>query len=400
MRTIKNSVKLFESEGIEIYPDENGELSAKAIVNQTVSSKVQNKMNSYDTKKFIREPSPLKMKTTNAVIKDLKSKGRLKDISKEFNINPRPDLTFSGSGDVVVTPDNGKPSFRIPGEEVDEFMENRNNSKKRVKEARSFPREGDQGRGDYLADLARALEDIQYPTTRDEEGRVLVETDVGDFSIDYIDGEWLYVISFTGFDTEFTIYRSYSNEVIEVVENTVENEVDAYLEEYYQESNPPFGGDPIEIEPNYGYGEEEAPEHDMGELYGLPYGSTAEDALKYFESTLPKGKKLTESSLTRARVEKVLDNEGIDYESGSQCVSCPIITANDIGWSNIQKVKAFFEKKGLDFGFATPDGLYYYGWLHLDDEDAQSKLDSYEDGKDDCDDDWSDIDADILVCWY
>ena len=478
---IGNPSQLLENEGIEIYPDDDGDLTAMAIVNQTVSSKVQNKMNSYGVKKFLKEPSPLKLKTTKAVLKDLKNRGRLKDVSTEFNIDPRPDLTFNASGDVIVTPDNGKPAYRIPGEEVDEFMENRKNSKKRVKEAKSFPREGDQGRGDYLASLASALEDILYPTTRDEEGRVIVETDVGNFNIDYIDGEWLYVVNFTGFDMEFTLYRKHSEEVIEVIENTVENEVDAYLEEYYNMSNPPFGGDPIEIEPNYGYEEVEPPEHDMGEMYGVPYGASPEEALKYFESKSQTRKSLNEEdseekymtykgktcgwfkedgvlffnrdvkahpndwnsydrralpdlkkrwkadidkelaknestnmkesegrydnagryiSKKRDKILSVLESAGIEYEDGSQCVDCPIITGNDVGWSSIEKAKAWFARKGIDIGFGTIDGLYYYGFLNLDDEDAQLKYDKYMENKDEEDDDFSDFGADLLICWY
>lgn len=236
-RYSRKSIK--ESEGVEIYP-EDGKLKAKAITKKVVSNKTKNKLSDLEVKDATRDLSPKEKKATKAVIKDLKAKGKLKDISDEFDVDPKPDLTFKANGDVEVTPDSGKKSYTIPEKEVEKFEE------------------------------------------------------------------------------AFYEGPGYSN---------IRN-------------------------------------------------------------------------IAKKKIRNLLDKEGIDYDDGSQCISCPIITGNDIGWSNIEKAKAWFAKKGMNIGFATIDGLYYYGFVALDDEDAQARYDTYMEGKDEDDDDFSDFDADLLICWY
>lgn len=118
------------------------------------------------------------------------------------------------------------------------------------------------------------------------------------------------------------------------------------------------------------------------------------------ESVKKTSKPMNESSVGKNRITKLLEREGIPFTPRSQTVSCPIIDGPDVGWSSIEKAKAWFAKKGLDIGFATVDGLYYYGFSNLDDEDAQAKYDDYLEYKDEDDDDWSDFDTDLLICWY
>lgn len=107
-------------------------------------------------------------------------------------------------------------------------------------------------------------------------------------------------------------------------------------------------------------------------------------------------------SIAKRKIKNLLDKEGIAYDTGSQCLAydMPLIDASDIGWSSVEKAKAWFAKKGLPIGFGTPDGIHYYGFLALDDEDAQEYLNQYDESKDEDDDDWSDLKADLLISWY
>lgn len=104
----------------------------------------------------------------------------------------------------------------------------------------------------------------------------------------------------------------------------------------------------------------------------------------------------------RIKIKKVLDKNSIDYDEHSQALAydVPIVTGNYVGWSDIEAVKDFFVENGLKVGFATVDGLYYYGILQLEDEEVEAYLNQYNESKDENDDDWSDLKADILVCWY
>lgn len=114
--------------GIEIYPDGDG-LKAKQVTDRYRSSATRNKLNDLQKVKAVEDLPPLKAKTTKAVYKYLKSKGKAQDVAKAFNMNPRPDITFKSSGDVVITPDECKPSYTIPGSVIDKFVESETTSK-------------------------------------------------------------------------------------------------------------------------------------------------------------------------------------------------------------------------------------------------------------------------------
>lgn len=114
--------------GIEIYPDGDG-LKAKQVTDRYRSSVTRNKLNDLQKVKAVEDLPPLKAKTTKAVYKYLKSKGKAQDVAKAFNMNPRPDITFKSSGDVVITPDESKPSYTIPGSVIDKFVESETTSK-------------------------------------------------------------------------------------------------------------------------------------------------------------------------------------------------------------------------------------------------------------------------------
>lgn len=104
----------------------------------------------------------------------------------------------------------------------------------------------------------------------------------------------------------------------------------------------------------------------------------------------------------RMKIKKALNQGSIAYDEHSQTLAydVPIVTGNDVGWSDIETAKEFFAENGLEVGFATVDGLYYYGFLALEDEEAEAYLNQYAETKDENDDDWSDLKADILICWY
>ncbi len=103
----------------------------------------------------------------------------------------------------------------------------------------------------------------------------------------------------------------------------------------------------------------------------------------------------------RMKIKRILDKGSITYNEHSQALAydVPIVTGNDVGWPDIEATKEFFEDRGLKVGFATVDGLYYYGFLQLEDEEAYAYLSQYSKSKDEDDDDWSDLKADILVCF-
>lgn len=104
----------------------------------------------------------------------------------------------------------------------------------------------------------------------------------------------------------------------------------------------------------------------------------------------------------RMKIKRILDKGSLDYDKHSQTLAydVPIVSGKDVGWSGVEDAKAFFADSGLKVGFATVDGLHYYGFLQLEDEEAEAYLNQYAESKDENDDDWSDLKADILVCWY
>lgn len=113
MRTLK------EESGIEFYTGDDGRLKAKTVTDKLKSSKAKNKLSDLKVVDGIRNLAPREKETAIAVKKILKSKGKLSDVSQEFNTDPKPDLTFKANGDVIITPDNGKASYKIPEEDVE-----------------------------------------------------------------------------------------------------------------------------------------------------------------------------------------------------------------------------------------------------------------------------------------
>lgn len=99
-------------------------------------------------------------------------------------------------------------------------------------------KEDDGGRMEYLKALEDALEAENYLCTWGDEplGKLIVDTDLGMFDIDYVPGEWVYVVHFSGPNREFTKYRKYTDDVVEIVVNVVEDQLDDWSTEHYMES--------------------------------------------------------------------------------------------------------------------------------------------------------------------
>lgn len=121
--------KLRESEtGIEISPKKNGDgLEVKAVRSKGYSqATTKGKGADYtDQKMLITEPTKTQKDLAKATYKALKAKGKEKDISKKFNIEPRPDIKILSDGDVKITPDNGKDSYIVPEREIEKYTEGR-----------------------------------------------------------------------------------------------------------------------------------------------------------------------------------------------------------------------------------------------------------------------------------
>ena len=113
--------KTLHESNIEVYTDKDGKIKAQAVGQQFVSSKTIDKTNTLGTKEKLQPLSPTQKSATKAVIADLKDRGRLGDISKEMNIN-KPDITFKGNGDAVISPDNGSKPYKLPFEEIDRYL--------------------------------------------------------------------------------------------------------------------------------------------------------------------------------------------------------------------------------------------------------------------------------------
>lgn len=115
--------ELLETEtGVELYP-KDGTLKATAITDKVVSSRTKNKLSDLKTVTSTENLKPVQLKQTKQVVKALKAKGKLTDISKDYDIEPRPDIQFKADGSALITPDNGKASFIIPDSELEKFQE-------------------------------------------------------------------------------------------------------------------------------------------------------------------------------------------------------------------------------------------------------------------------------------
>ena len=111
---------------------------------------------------------------------------------------------------------------------------------------KKYLKEDDGGKMEYLRALEKALEKENYLCTWGDEPigninnkKLVVDTDLGMFDIDYVPGEWVYVIHFSGPDREFTKYREYTEDVVEIIVNVMEDQLDDWCTEHYVESKKP-----------------------------------------------------------------------------------------------------------------------------------------------------------------
>ena len=104
---------------IEIYP-KDGKLKAVGVTDKIVSHKTRDKKSDLDTKQVTVPLGPTQKQATNEVLEFLKDTGKLGDISKTYNTNPEPDITFNVNGDAKITPDDKtKSPYVIPAEKLD-----------------------------------------------------------------------------------------------------------------------------------------------------------------------------------------------------------------------------------------------------------------------------------------
>lgn len=104
---------------IEIYP-KDGKLKAVGVTDKIVSHKTRDKKSDLDTKQVTVPLGPIQKQATNEVLEFLKDTGKLGDISKTYNTNPEPDITFNVNGDAKITPDDKtKKPYVIPAEKLD-----------------------------------------------------------------------------------------------------------------------------------------------------------------------------------------------------------------------------------------------------------------------------------------
>lgn len=87
---------------------------------------------------------------------------------------------------------------------------------------------------DYLEALQNGLESgFDLVSYFDKNGmRLNVETDCGDFDVEYVPGEWVYVIHFCGTDREFTETLEHAEEAVNLIGNTIEEEAEKIAGEY------------------------------------------------------------------------------------------------------------------------------------------------------------------------
>lgn len=105
---------------IEIYP-KDGKLKAVGVTDKVVSHRTRDKSSDLETKEVTVPLGPTQKQAANEVLKFLKDTGRLGDISKTYNTNPKPDITFNVNGDATITPDNKtKKPYTIPAEKLED----------------------------------------------------------------------------------------------------------------------------------------------------------------------------------------------------------------------------------------------------------------------------------------
>lgn len=80
----------------------------------------------------------------------------------------------------------------------------------------------------------------------------------------------------------------------------------------------------------------------------------------------------------------------------------PMVDADEVpDWSqSVVTMKLWWKQNDIKLGWATVDGIYYYGFENMSDYEAEAYLDEYFESKNENDDDWSDLNASICVIYY
>lgn len=123
-REYKDSIgsTLSESaEGLEFVPNGKGGTAVKSITTKYRSHKTTNKLSDVEKYTGVEAPNKVDIKRAKAVYNYLKDHDKLDDVKDEFNTDPAPDLQFNALGDVVVQPDDGSASYKIPERKLAQY---------------------------------------------------------------------------------------------------------------------------------------------------------------------------------------------------------------------------------------------------------------------------------------
>ncbi len=100
---------------------------------------------------------------------------------------------------------------------------------------------------EYLVDLKDRLEsEYDLIAYFDKNGhRLNIETDVGDFDVEYAAGEWIYVIHFSGVNREFTETLEHTADAADLIASTLQDEANAVTgqEEDYEDYDEDYGNE-------------------------------------------------------------------------------------------------------------------------------------------------------------
>ncbi len=320
-------------EDLEFMPNNKGGVKVKKVADgyksHVTKDKSKNSVDDLEVKRYLKDPTPNEIGLAKAVLKDLKSKGKEGDVTKKMNIDPKPDVVAKCDGSVEINPDNGKASYKLSAKELEKFEENKLNEnlskddylyleltekgKDKFVPADENGNPADPEMEDYfytqLVDkyfYPHVVDTISYPedgpecddfvtsnlfVTTPEKLAEMFENESNVEFDDFIVGcgyeqvEEDYIDEYTGFNYE-PMETYHVTDVIEDLYSIWETD---------EEEEPPFGdpNDPTDYPREGERGE--MPEHDMGEMYGVPYGSSSEGALKHFESRKNKRRPIKET---------------------------------------------------------------------------------------------------------
>lgn len=320
------------TEDLEFMPNDKGGVKVKKVADGYKSNvtrdKSKDRVADLEVKKYLKEPTPNEIGLAKAVLKDLKSKGKEGDVTKKMNIDPKPDVVAKCDGSVEINPDNGKASYKLSAKELEKFEENKLNEnlskddylyleltekgKDKFMLVDEHGNPADPEMEDYfytqLVDkyfYPQVVDTISYPedgpecdddvtsnlfvTTPEKlaemfENESNVEFDDFIVGLGFTKTEEDYIDEYTG--QNYGPMETYH--VTDVIE-------DLYSIWETDDEEPPFGdpNDPTDYSREGERGE--MPEHDMGEMYGVPYGASSEEALKHFESRKNKRRPIKET---------------------------------------------------------------------------------------------------------